>query len=97
MKARPGTASSPADSYLNEGFNIYIGTFTKNSQTGAYTVNTNYLDGDNIRKSWDSSTHWITYILTFNKSIARSEIGNNFGLIIKPNTHVGNDYTHAWI
>ena len=102
LKARGGSASSPEDNYLTQGFNIFVGKFTR-SQSGEYSYDgNNYVDVS--RLSYDSENHWITYTLTFINSITRSEIGNNFGLIITSNTNKKQEgsnnivaYDYAWI
>lgn len=102
LKARGGSASSLEDNYLTQGFNIFVGKFTR-SQSGEYSYDgNNYVDVS--RLSYDSENHWITYTLTFINSITRSEIGNNFGLIITSNTNKKQEgsnnivaYDYAWI
>ena len=84
LKARGGTTSSPSNTYLSFGFIIFIGKFTRTS-AGAYTKGQSYIS--NPTSTYDSSSNWITYTLTFNKSITRSDIGSNFGLIITPNQY----------
>lgn len=84
LKARGDTEGSPSNTYLSSGFVIFVGKFTRTS-SGAYTKGQNYIS--NPTPTYDSSSNWITYTLTFNKSITRSDIGSNFGLIITPNQY----------